>query len=519
MKSVLEIRNLSTQNDGVQILHDISFTIQPGEIIGIVGESGCGKSTLIRNILQMSYAHETITKGSILFNEEEMIHLKAEKLRKIMGNEIGVVFQNPGATLNPTRKIGTQFIETLQTHKKISKKEALKKAADILRKMNLRDCECLLESYPFELSGGMKQRVAIALAMVLEPKLLVADEPTSALDVTVQKQVIDEMIKLRDTFSTSILIVTHSMGVISYMVDKVAVMYKGTIVEYGEKEQVLHQPSHEYTARLMAARPQLGSEFLAPIGAEKVILEGKSIYKKYKKKHHDHIAAEDINFKLYKGECLAIVGESGCGKSTLAKMLMNLESVDAGEILLKDRNIANLKGKQLKNVYKEIQMVFQDAVGSLNPKMTIGESIMEYVCSLCSVGKEKRKEKVDELLELVGLSPEFKMRYPHQLSGGQCQRAAIARAISSHPKVLIFDEATSALDVSVQAQVIELLKDMGKHLNISYIFITHDLALVSEFCHRVLVMKDGRIVEMGPVAEVLQAPQSNYTKKLISSII
>lgn len=519
MKPVLEIKNLGTQNDGAQILQNISFSIQPGEIIGIVGESGCGKSTLIRTILQMSYPHETITDGSILFNEEDMMHLKAEKLRKIMGSEIGVVFQNPGSTLNPTRKIGTQFVETLQTHKKISRKEALEKAIDMLRKMELRDCECLLESYPFELSGGMKQRVAIALAMVLEPKLLVADEPTSALDVTVQKQVIDEMMKLRDTFGTSILIVTHSMGVVSYMVDKVAVMYKGVIVEYGKKDQVLNHPVHEYTVKLMAAKPQLGRNMLAPVTTKEVILEGKNIYKKYKKKKHDHIAAEDINFKLYKGECLAIVGESGCGKSTLAKMLMNLEDVDSGEILLNDKNIANLKGKQLKNIYKEIQMVFQDAVGSLNPKMTIGESIMEYVCSLCSVGKENRKEKVDELLNLVGLPVAFKTRYPHQLSGGQCQRAAIARAISSHPKVLIFDEATSALDVSVQAQVIEILEEMGKALNISYIFITHDLALVSEFCHRVLVMKDGKIVEMGPVREVLKAPKSDYTKKLISSII
>lgn len=250
-----------------------------------------------------------------------------------------------------------------------------------------------------------------------------------------------------------------------------------------------------------------------------VILKCKNINKKYKKKNHDHIAADHINFDLYQGECLAVVGESGCGKSTLAKMIMNLESVDSGQIILEGRDITNLRGKKLNGVYKEIQMVFQDAIGSFNPKMTIGDSILEYVCSLCSVSKKNREEKVDELLTLVGLPIEFKHRYPHQISGGQCQRAAIARALSSHPKVLVFDEATSALDVSVQAQVIQLLKRMRKELNISYLFITHDLALVSHFCDRVIVMKSGRIVEEGPVDKVLTAPQNDYTKLLLSSIL
>lgn len=250
-----------------------------------------------------------------------------------------------------------------------------------------------------------------------------------------------------------------------------------------------------------------------------VILKCKDINKRYKKKGHDHIAAENINFELYQGECLAIVGESGCGKSTLAKMIMNLESVDSGEILFKGHNIANLKGKPLNKVYKEVQMVFQDAIGSFNPKMTIGESILEYVCSLCSVSREKREEKVEELLTLVGLPVTFKARYPHQISGGQCQRAAIARAISSHPKILIFDEATSALDVSVQAQVALLLKEMQAQREMSYIFITHDLALASHFCDRILVMKDGKIVEQGLTHEVLNHPQNEYTKLLISSIL
>lgn len=250
-----------------------------------------------------------------------------------------------------------------------------------------------------------------------------------------------------------------------------------------------------------------------------VILRGRNLNKKYKKKGHDHIAAEDINFELYRGECLAIVGESGCGKSTLAKMIMNLETVDSGQIILEHQDITNLRGKKLNHVYQEIQMVFQDAIGSFNPKMTIGDSILEYICSLCSVSKKNWEEKLDELLTLVGLPIEFKHRYPHQLSGGQCQRAAIARALSSHPKVLVFDEATSALDVSVQAQVIQLLKRMREELNISYIFITHDLALVSHFCDRVIVMQSGKIVEEGLVDEVLNAPQSHYTKLLLSSIL
>lgn len=251
---------------------------------------------------------------------------------------------------------------------------------------------------------------------------------------------------------------------------------------------------------------------------DKVILKCNKINKKYKKKEHYHIAAEDISFELYEGDCLAIVGESGCGKSTLARMIMNLESVDSGEIILNGNNITNLKRKKLRHVYKDIQMVFQDAIGSFNPKITIGESIMEYICSLCSITKKEREETLNNLLNLVGLPIEFKNRYPYELSGGQCQRAAIARAISSHPKILICDEATSALDVSVQAQVVELLRNMSKELNISYIFITHDLALVSSFCNRVIVMKDGKIVEQGRVEEVLKNPKKEYTKLLLDSV-
>lgn len=251
---------------------------------------------------------------------------------------------------------------------------------------------------------------------------------------------------------------------------------------------------------------------------DKVILKCNKINKKYKKKEHYHIAAEDISFELYEGDCLAIVGESGCGKSTLARMIMNLESVDSGEVILNGNNITNLKGKKLRSTYKEIQMVFQDAIGSFNPKITIGESIMEYICSLCSITKKEREETLNKLLNLVGLPIEFKNRYPYQLSGGQCQRAAIARAISSHPKILICDEATSALDVSVQAQVVELLRNMSKELNISYIFITHDLALVSSFCNRVIVMKDGKIAEEGRVDEVLKNPKNEYTKLLLDSV-
>lgn len=266
MKPVLEIASLYTENAGVKILKDISLSINPGEIIGIVGESGCGKSTLLRTVLQMMDKDEKIVKGSIHFNGEDMAHMGAEHIRRIRGNKIGVVFQNPGATLNPTRKIGTQFIETMQSHMKISKKEALKEAEDRLQKVNLKDCRCLLNSYPFELSGGMKQRVALALAMVMKPQLLVADEPTSALDVTVQKQVVDEMIKLRDAFQTSILMVTHSMGIVSYMVDQVAVMYAGSIVEYGEKNEILKDPIHPYTKSLIQAIPQLGGKM--PQGIE-----------------------------------------------------------------------------------------------------------------------------------------------------------------------------------------------------------------------------------------------------------
>lgn len=277
MKPILEIKNLYTKNEEVQILREISLSIDKGEIIGIVGESGCGKSTLLRTLLQMMNKNEKIVKGSIIFNGEDMTQMRPEKLRKIMGSKIGVVFQNPGSTLNPIRKIGTQFVEAMQSHVKISKKDALKEAECMLEKVNLNDCKCILNSYPFELSGGMKQRVAIALAMIMKPELLVADEPTSALDVTVQKQVVDEMMKLRDEFQTSILIVTHSMGVVSYMVDKIAVMYAGKIIEYGEKQAILENPIHPYTKALMNAIPKLGKEMTKGIeGAPPMFTEESS---------------------------------------------------------------------------------------------------------------------------------------------------------------------------------------------------------------------------------------------------
>ena len=274
MKPILEIKNLYTENEGIQILREISLSIYKGEIIGIVGESGCGKSTLLRTLLRMMNKNEKIVNGSIVFNGEDMAHMSAEELRKMMGSKIGVVFQNPGSTLNPIRKIGIQFVEAMQSHVKISKKDALKEAEHMLEKVNLKDCKCILNSYPFELSGGMKQRVAIALAMIMKPELLVADEPTSALDVTVQKQVVDEMMKLRDEFQTSILIVTHSMGVVSYMVDKVAVMYAGKIIEYGEKQAVLERPMHPYTKALMNAIPKLGKNMTMGIeGAPPMFME------------------------------------------------------------------------------------------------------------------------------------------------------------------------------------------------------------------------------------------------------
>ena len=566
MKEILKVKDLSVNNNSVKILKNISFNIKKGEILGIVGESGCGKSTLIRALIQMMNKSEKITNGEILFNEKNLLLLDNKQIRKLRGNNLAVIFQNPGATLNPIRKIGKQFVQTMQSHMNINKNEALEKAANMLEKVNLKDSKCILNSYPFELSGGMKQRVTIALAMILEPEILIADEPTSALDVTVQAQVVKEMMSLRDNFQTSIIIVTHSMSVISQMVDKVAVMYSGNIVEYGDKEDILRNPKHPYTKALIDAVPKMdgtmpkgikgnpplftenitgcsfaprcekcnevcikNQQYLKKMhdgryiacdyveDVEKKILQCNNLRKTYKKKDHLHVACDDINLYIKQGECLGVVGESGSGKSTLANIIMKLEKADSGTVILNDKDITNVKRNELKEVYKEIQMVFQDAIGSFNPRLTIEESIMEYVCNLCSTTEEEKKHKVDNLLRMVGLSKEYKYRYPHELSGGQCQRAAIARALSAQPKILVCDEATSALDVSVQAQIVELLKEMQEKMNISYLFITHDLALVSSFCDRVAVMKNGKVVEVGDAKEVINNPMDEYTKLLIKS--
>ncbi|WP_294351574.1 ABC transporter ATP-binding protein [uncultured Clostridium sp.] len=490
MRNILKVENLNVSNNGTNILNNISFEVNEGEILGIVGESGSGKSTLLRAITRLMREEEEITSGKVLFKGEDILNISKEEMRKIRGRDIGVIFQNPGSTINPIRKIGKEFISTMKSHFKIKNNVVKEKALDMLNKVNLKHGECIYDSYIFELSGGMKQRSAIALSMVMNPTLLVGDEITSALDSKSEMEVLKQIKNLRDKEGISVILVTHSMKVIEEIADKVCVMYKGEIVEYGRAEEILKNPKDNYTKSLVNATPIYKENSIV---GDEVILECKNLKKSYKKKDHLHIAADNINLKLKKGEILGVVGESGSGKSTLSRLIMNLEKLDSGEILFEGKNISNKRGKALRKVYKDIQMVFQDSTGSFNPKMTIGDSIYEYICNLCTVNHNDKDKVIEDILEKVGLDKEYKNRYPYELSGGQCQRAAIARALVTHPKVIILDEATSALDVLVQKRIIELLRKVHKESNLSYIFICHDKELVNRFSDRVVRIENGKL--------------------------
>jgi peptide/nickel transport system ATP-binding protein len=556
-KPLLSIQNLeiSFKKEGIYsaVIKNISYDLQHNEILGIVGESGSGKSVSSLAIMGLLPANiSRISEGEIVFDSKNVGHLSEKKLQQLRGNQIAMIFQEPMSSLNPSLKCGFQVQEILLQHTGLSKAETRTETLSLFEKVKLPNPEILFDKYPHEISGGQKQRVMIAMAIACKPQLLIADEPTTALDVTVQKEIIQLLKDIQQETGMSIIFISHDLSLVSEIAHRVLVMYQGEIVEQGEVKQIFINPVHNYTKALIASRPSLDfrlkrlptiQDFLDDtINAEVVtpedrtrfhdklysqtpILEVVNVEKEYFStagffgKKSGFKAVNDVSFKLYEGETLGLVGESGCGKSTLGNAILQLDKATSGQILYRGQDITKLGNAAIKKLRKEIQIIFQDPYSSLNPRIPIGKAIMEpmKVHGLHENDKE-RKAKTIEILERVGLGVEYFNRYPHEFSGGQRQRIGIARTIALQPKLIVCDESVSALDISVQAQVLNLLNELKENFGFTYIFISHDLAVVKYMSDQVLVMNQGRIEEIADADALYANPQKEYTKMLIDAI-
>ncbi|WP_319760123.1 ABC transporter ATP-binding protein [Maridesulfovibrio sp.] len=515
--TVLELQKLSAGYNGKNVIRDISFDVGAGEIFALVGESGSGKSTVLKTIMGLPSNGVRTSGGAIKFNGRNLTELSAEERRKLLGDKLCTVFQNPATSMNPIRKIRSQFLDTMRSHKRFDTEKSLAAIRTAFIKIGLGDADRVLDCCPFELSGGMCQRVALAMAMVMEPTLILADEPTSALDVMNQRQVIEEFRILREECGASILLVTHNISLASHIADRVAIMHCGEIVECGVTGEVLKSPQHSYTKKLISDVPCLRAAYPAYNYSSK-FLEVSSVTKRYCIAERTIDAVRNVGFSLSRGEVLGIVGESGSGKSTLSRQLLQLENTDEGSIKYEGEEVTAMNRRSLRNLYRRAQMVFQIPLTSFDQNKRIRVTMRDAARNLTD---RKRKSAADEyindLMHRVGLTPELADRYPWEISGGQCQRAAIARALIAEPELLICDEATSALDVSSQARIADLLRSLVRECNMSMIFISHDIALVSGLCHTVMVMKDGQCVEYGPVEKIITAPENGYTMELLKA--
>lgn len=575
--TLLEIKNLvtefNTENGRVKAVDDVSFQINKKEIIGIVGESGSGKSVTSLSLMRLIPSPPgKISQGEILYHTEngivDLVKVSEKEMRGYRGNDIAMIFQEPMTSLNPVFTCGNQVVEAILLHQNVSKQEAKEITLELFDKVKLPQPERIFDAYPHQLSGGQKQRVMIAMAMSCKPKILIADEPTTALDVTVQKTILQLLAELSEETGMSTIFITHDLGVIAEIADKVIVMYKGKIVEQGSVLDIFEHAQHPYTKGLLACRPPLDkrlsqlpviSDFMEVTEEGELIEKESSVAKAINDKvvsaeetkiRYENLmkqepilevknistwfpvktnflgrptefvkAVDDISFDVYPGETLGLVGESGCGKTTLGRSILRLIEPTAGEVFFEGQNIIDYDAKKLKALRKDMQIIFQDPYSSLNPRMTIGNAIIEpmQVHKLYDNDKQ-RKEKVIELLEKVNMLPEHYNRYPHEFSGGQRQRICIARALGLNPRFIICDESVSALDVSVQAQVLNLLIQLREEFKFTYIFISHDLSVVKFMSDRMVVMNKGKVEEVGIADEIYNNPQKEYTKRLISAI-
>lgn len=577
-KLLLEVKSLVTEfktDEGViKAVNDVSFNLHRGETIGIVGESGSGKSVTSLSVMRLiPNPPGRIASGEILFHQADgkvvdLTKITEDEMRKFRGNEISMIFQEPMTSLNPVFTCGNQVMEAIMLHQKVDKKRATEITLSMFEKVRLPNPQRIIDAYPHQLSGGQKQRVMIAMAMSCNPSLLIADEPTTALDVTVQKTILDLMAQLKGEIDSSVMFITHDLGVIAEIADRVLVMYKGKIVEQGPVLDIFSDPKHPYTRSLLACRPPLGKrlrklptvvDFMEEnaageiiekntsvadainavviteeetnarrerVFASKPILQLKNLQTWFPSKKNffgktlDYVkAVDDVTFDVHEGETLGLVGESGCGKTTLGRTILRLVPAHGGEIIFDGKRILDLNNQDMKVMRENMQIIFQDPYSSLNPRITIGNAIMEpmTVHGIHANDKE-RKEKVLELLAKVNMKPEHFNRYPHEFSGGQRQRICIARALALNPKFIICDESVSALDVSVQAQVLNLLIQLREEFKFTYIFISHDLSVVKFMSDRMVVMNKGKIEEMGISDDIYNNPQREYTQKLIAAI-
>ena len=608
---LLDIRDLHTdieiRSGVVHALSGVDLHVNPGETLGIVGESGSGKTMTALSLMGLLPQGGSVSSGQIILDGQDLTKLALKEKRKLRGTKVGMIFQDPLTSLNPTMKIGLQVCEPLRVHKKLSKKEALERAVEILKRVGMPRPEVVINNYPHQLSGGMRQRVMIAMALVCEPRILIADEPTTALDVTTQMQILDLIDELRDEYQMGVILITHDLGVVAGHTDRVAVMYAGRIVETAPTKTLFTEPKHRYTSSLMAALPEralaagtklfsipgappsltnlpVGCRFAArclwatdecragypdlsgddahtfscfhpvqegdespaalqakldtqkngdeagaqqaPLVSSKVLLDVKEASREYEsagsgffKRDKGVVSAVDrVSITVKKGETYGLVGESGCGKSTMGRLIAGLERPSGGAIELDGRDLATLKGRDAVTIHRDVQMMFQDSYAAMDPRMRIDQILAEPM-SIQKTGNARQiAERIMEIIEQVGLTEEILDRYPHEFSGGQLQRIGFARSLTLAPDLIVADEPVSALDVSVQAQVLNLMKDLQAELGLSYLFISHDLAVVQYMADRIGVMYLGRIVEEGPAKEVVENPKHPYTKALIDSI-
>ena len=567
---LISIQNLSvefsTESGVIKAVDDISFSVEKGVTTGIVGESGSGKSVTALSVMGLIPSPPgKISSGNILFDhgegEQNLLSLNEKRMRQIRGNRIGMIFQEPMTSLNPVFSCGSQITEVIRQHQDVSARTAREMCLNLFEEVMLPRPKEILKSYPHQLSGGQKQRVMIAMAISCQPSLLIADEPTTALDVTVQKDILKLLSDLQQKHGMSIFFITHDLGVVSDIADEVVVMYRGKIVESGKVNRVFHHPEHPYTKGLLACRPPLDSrpsrlltvhDFLSSEERAERESSAENIRKasEKRKQHHKKIyalepilktrdlctffpfkknilgrslgmvrAVDNISIDVFPGETLGLVGESGCGKTSLGRTMLRLIQHTSGNIYYRGKDITNINGNELRSLRKKVQIIFQDPYSSLNPRITIGSAIGEPldVHKLVSGQKEKRM-RIAELLEQVGLESRFAGRYPHELSGGQRQRICIARALAVRPEFIVCDESVSALDVSIQAQVLNLLNNLKEELDLTYIFISHDLSVVKYMSDRMAVMQNGQIVEQGDPDEIYLNPRTTYTRNLIHAI-
>jgi microcin C transport system ATP-binding protein len=526
--ALLEIDNLKVAFGDREVVHGVSLAIEKGETLALVGESGSGKSVTALSILRLLPQVATHPAGAIRFDgpngTEDLLTASPAHLRQIRGGRIAMIFQEPTLSLNPLHRIERQLVETIQLHQPMGDTAARKRALELLELVKIDNAAQKLKSFPHEMSGGQRQRVMIAMALANEPDLLIADEPTTALDVTIQAQILNLMMDLQRRLGMAILLITHDLGVVRKFAKRVAVMRQGEIVEQGETASVFGNPQHDYTKHLLAAEPKGQVE---PVGAEAPeILKAEKLSVLFPIKQGvfrrvvDHVrAVVDADLTLHEGETMGIVGESGSGKTTLALALLRL--IDSqGAITFEGRRIDTLDRGEMRPLRREMQIVFQDPFGSLSPRLSIGEIVTEGL-GIHHIGRDaaEREEIVIETLREVGLDPETRHRYPHEFSGGQRQRIAIARALILKPKLIVLDEPTSALDMSVQAQIVDLLRDLQRRHRLGYLFISHDLRVIRAMSHRVMVLKQGKVVETGTAADIFERPQAAYTQALLSAAL